>query len=654
MIDPKKLLQLEQQHGLPNGLLSAVMMAESEGNPNAIGPETKYGTAKGPFQFIDDTAKAYGVNQFDEESSAAGAAKMFSDLSRQYGGDVPKMLAGYNWGSGNMQKHGMENMPAETRNYINKVTQGMGREVKIVPTANEMTVPIGRTIKFPNGKVLKNVPNDLTKEQIQQKLAESGRLEEFGISIPEQQEPESITRQIGRAGRSTLTGMAGFADIPVMIARGGAGLAAGLGNAALGTNVSNLDVEGALPLPSDITRSTIDRFTNNKLAPRGAMERVTDDASQALAGTGSGLAMASRAAQQAANPLNRAVSRVLAERPGMAGVAALSGAGAAGTTREQGGGPVAQTVAGLAGGVAGGFSPMGARTAARSAKAGAQNTYGGISARTPEELEAASQAIKQSSSELYRQSREAGALIHKNRGAAIINKIDSSLSGGKLNARLHGDTMSVLKDMRKLKSQPLSLEELDQYRQLLGQVAQKNTDPLKGANPDARLATMAIDALDDEVEKLQRIDIIGGKVEAVDALNAGREEWKRYRKFEAVANIIKQSDGDPNRLKSNLQRFVNKPKNMRGMTTEEKTALREAARNTVGEKLLKAFGKFGFDLGSSLTPGNTALPALTTGGAMLGLGTTPLVVGGTLARQLQKLVGRGKAEQVLKLIEGAQ
>ena len=63
MIDPKQLglAELEKQHSLPSGLLTAVMHAESAGNPNAV---SKAG-ALGLFQFMPKTAKAYGINPLD-------------------------------------------------------------------------------------------------------------------------------------------------------------------------------------------------------------------------------------------------------------------------------------------------------------------------------------------------------------------------------------------------------------------------------------------------------------------------------------------------------------------------------------------------------------------------------------------------------------
>lgn len=112
---------LEAEHGLPNGLLNAVMKQESGGNTRAVSPKG----ARGAFQFMPATAKQYGVNVDDLTSSATGAAKMYADLLKQNGGDLNKALAGYNWGQGNVQRNGMDKMPAETRQYIQKVTANM-------------------------------------------------------------------------------------------------------------------------------------------------------------------------------------------------------------------------------------------------------------------------------------------------------------------------------------------------------------------------------------------------------------------------------------------------------------------------------------------------------------------------------------------------
>ncbi|QOT75053.1 transglycosylase SLT domain-containing protein [Cupriavidus basilensis] len=118
--------RLESQYGLPSGLLDSVWATESSrGTGKMVSPAG----AKGHFQFMDATAKQYGVtNPFDLGQSATGAAKMYSDLLKSTGGDLPKALAAYNWGIGNVQRQGIEHAPAETQGYIKKVMAGMGAE----------------------------------------------------------------------------------------------------------------------------------------------------------------------------------------------------------------------------------------------------------------------------------------------------------------------------------------------------------------------------------------------------------------------------------------------------------------------------------------------------------------------------------------------
>ncbi|OKP31364.1 lytic transglycosylase domain-containing protein [Serratia fonticola] len=121
--------QLESQHGLKPNFLSAVEQVESNGNPWAIGPMTKYGQAKGAFQFMDPTAAEMGLRGgevFDREKSATAAAKYFAKLSKKYDGDPVMMLAAYNWGQGNLDKHGLAKMPDETRRYLEKILPQIG------------------------------------------------------------------------------------------------------------------------------------------------------------------------------------------------------------------------------------------------------------------------------------------------------------------------------------------------------------------------------------------------------------------------------------------------------------------------------------------------------------------------------------------------
>ncbi|MDC4624515.1 tape measure protein, partial [Acinetobacter baumannii] len=75
---------LESKYKLPSGTLSAIHMIESKGNAKAYNKETG---ATGGFQFLEGTAKQYGVkDRTDLAQSAEGAAKYMSYLLKLFKG----------------------------------------------------------------------------------------------------------------------------------------------------------------------------------------------------------------------------------------------------------------------------------------------------------------------------------------------------------------------------------------------------------------------------------------------------------------------------------------------------------------------------------------------------------------------------------------
>lgn len=122
---------LEEQYGLPKGLLDRVWAQESGRGKNM---RSKAG-AKGDFQFMDATAAQYGItNPDDFNQSSVGAAKMYANLLKKYKGDTSLALAAYNWGEGNVDAYlktgkGLKGqaMPQETRDYVRKIAGGDAR-----------------------------------------------------------------------------------------------------------------------------------------------------------------------------------------------------------------------------------------------------------------------------------------------------------------------------------------------------------------------------------------------------------------------------------------------------------------------------------------------------------------------------------------------
>ncbi|MDP1272932.1 lytic transglycosylase domain-containing protein [Klebsiella pneumoniae] len=148
---------LEGKYGLPAGLLSSVAGTESGGDPFAVSPKG----AKGPFQFMDGTARDLGLkgmDVYDPHKSADAAARYLRYLLDATGGDLEKALASYNWGLGNVQKKGMDNLPSETRNYVPKVMAGM-RPGAGMAVDRSMPGQSGATYQFYGTKITTQAQN---------------------------------------------------------------------------------------------------------------------------------------------------------------------------------------------------------------------------------------------------------------------------------------------------------------------------------------------------------------------------------------------------------------------------------------------------------------------------------------------------------------
>lgn len=134
---------LEKQKGLLPGMLDEIYKIESSRGKNQFNPESE---AAGPFQIIPKTAKGYGLSTeetYDLSKSAKVAADMFQQLMTKYKGDLDKVLAGYNFGQGKLDKllesgKTLRDLPKETKEYIKTFRQ----EMQLPPsTALEPPVP---------------------------------------------------------------------------------------------------------------------------------------------------------------------------------------------------------------------------------------------------------------------------------------------------------------------------------------------------------------------------------------------------------------------------------------------------------------------------------------------------------------------------------
>jgi soluble lytic murein transglycosylase-like protein len=104
--------------GVPAGLVRAVLMAESAGNPSAV----SVAGAQGLMQLMPGTAAGCGiVNPFDPVENVQCGTGYLHTLLRHYHNNVTLAVAAYNAGPGAVDRYHGVPPYAETRAYVVRV-----------------------------------------------------------------------------------------------------------------------------------------------------------------------------------------------------------------------------------------------------------------------------------------------------------------------------------------------------------------------------------------------------------------------------------------------------------------------------------------------------------------------------------------------------
>ena len=304
----------------------------------------------------------------------------------------------------------------------------------------------------------------------------------------------------------------------------------------------------------------------------------------------------------------------------------------------------------LKGAAIGAFAPValaGVGKAITGTSKAVKSIKSGVMARGVDELDEAATALREQANNTYAAMRQANVVVKPERMAKVADDIETAVrSVGDLDPEVHKKTLSVVQGFKdKASKGALSLEQIDLSRQLMKEVA-------GGFDADAMRARKAIEALDDAVLGIGAKDIQSGAAEGVGLLKQARKEYAQRMKFETVSEIVQKAEGDPQKLQTAAKNFLANKKKTRGFTGEERRAIADLANRGGVSGVLRLAGTFGFDpkglLRNQLSGVALGAGAATTIGALPAAGIAAL---GTGARQLEKFVSRGKAENLLQTIE---
>jgi hypothetical protein len=159
---------LEKQNSIPAGTLDKLWKIESARGKNMVSPAG----ATGHFQFMPETAKDFGMSTadtYDLTKSATAASKYIAQLLKMFNGDMQKAVSAYNWGSGNVQRKGLEHAPLETLNYWKKFNNGN----QVTSNKNTSEVSIASLNIYTQATDSAGIARDM-KSQLQQNMLITG------------------------------------------------------------------------------------------------------------------------------------------------------------------------------------------------------------------------------------------------------------------------------------------------------------------------------------------------------------------------------------------------------------------------------------------------------------------------------------------------
>lgn len=265
--------------------------------------------------------------------------------------------------------------------------------------------------------------------------------------------------------------------------------------------------------------------------------------------------------------------------------------------------------------------------------------------------------IKKASQDAYKEGEAAGVVVPVDSYAQALTSVREMVTKEGIDPTLHPKTTAVMKRLEESAGKPLTLQEAETLRKIALDAEDDLNPVTRQPTPDARLAGKVVDELDD------RIDALSTNSEA-------RALWARSRRSQMIDRAIERAEikagahytqaGMEHALRQEFKQLALNERRMRGLTADQKAAIKKVANGGPLENTLRALGKFDptsspvaaiSSLGSSalLASVNPAAAALPIAGWVSKRGATKMTER-NVEKAREALVGRGMPSSLAGLL----
>jgi hypothetical protein len=198
------------------------------------------------------------------------------------------------------------------------------------------------------------------------------------------------------------------------------------------------------------------------------------------------------------------------------------------------------------------------------------------------------------SAALFKKAKESGVELDAQNFSNVMKTTGKELRAEGYDARLMPKVAVALEELQNAQI-PKDFDELRTLRKFI-QNAQKSVDP-----DERRIATILKNDFDEFVANIPQSSVVGGDKQGLTAWKEAMNTYSKMRKSETFLDMLENAEldktkfsmsGAENSLTQQLRQLAKNSKKMRMFTAQEQAAIKQAAKGTNTQAVLRLFGKF--------------------------------------------------------------